>query len=76
MYSGEPAKAIEALEANMRLDPFAPPTHSSGIMGLANYMLKRCPEVVRWFRETAFRLPKMHGAPYLARLRLGAVGTN
>jgi adenylate cyclase len=59
MYSGEPAKAIELLEANMRLDPFAPPTHSTGIMGMANYMLKRYPEAVHWFRETALRCPNM-----------------
>jgi adenylate cyclase len=57
MYSGEPARAIELLEANMRLDPFAPPVTSSGIIGLANYMLKRYGEALRWFRETALRLP-------------------
>jgi adenylate cyclase len=40
MCAGEPARAIELLEANMRLDPFAPPIFSSGYMGQANYMLK------------------------------------
>jgi adenylate cyclase len=57
--AGEPAKAIEVLEANIRLDPFAPPLFSSGYMGLANYMLKRYPEAVRWLRECALRLPNM-----------------
>ena len=28
-------------------------------MGLANYMLKRYPEAVRWLRECALRLPNM-----------------
>jgi adenylate cyclase len=57
--AGEPARAIEVLEANIRLDPFAPPLFSSGYMGLANYMLKRYPEAVRWLRECALRLPNM-----------------
>jgi adenylate cyclase len=59
MCAGEPARAIEVLEANMRLDPFAPPFYSSGFMGLANYMLKRYSEAVRWLREWALRTPNM-----------------
>ena len=57
--AGEPARAIEVLEANMRLDPFAPPFYSSGFMGMANYMLKRYLEALRWLRECALRLPNM-----------------
>jgi adenylate cyclase len=57
--AGAPATAIESLEANIRLDPFASPLFSSGYMGLANYMLKRYPEAVRWLRECALRLPNM-----------------
>jgi adenylate cyclase len=57
--AGAPARAIEFLEASIRLDPFAPPLVSSGLMGLANYMLKRYPEAVRWFRECALHLPNM-----------------
>jgi adenylate cyclase len=57
--AGEPSRAIELLEANIRLDPFAPPLLSSGVMGLANYMLKRYPEAVRWLRECVLRLPNM-----------------
>jgi adenylate cyclase len=59
MYAGEPARAIEVLEANMRVDPFASPLYSSGVMGLANYMLKRYGEAVRWLRECALRLPNL-----------------
>ena len=43
----------------MRLDPFAPPFLSSGFMGVANYMLKRYGEAVRWGRECVLRLPDM-----------------
>jgi adenylate cyclase len=59
LYAGEPARAIEVLEASMRLDPFAPPFLSSGFMGVANYMLKRYGEAVRWGRECVLRLPDM-----------------
>jgi adenylate cyclase len=54
---GEPARAIEVLEANMRLDPFASPIYSFGVMGMANYMLKRYGEAVRSLRETVLQLP-------------------
>jgi hypothetical protein len=43
----------------MRLDPFALPLSSSGYMGVANYVLKRHPEAVPWFRETTLRLPNV-----------------
>src|SRR5262245_31318414 len=57
MYAGEPAKAIEVLEANMRLDPFQPLAYSLGIRGLVNYVLKRYGEAVRLLRECVSRLP-------------------
>jgi adenylate cyclase len=41
MFAGQPTRAIEVLEATMRVDPFVPPTVSSVTMGLANYLLKR-----------------------------------
>jgi adenylate cyclase len=62
--AGAPARAIEVLEANTRLDPFAPPLYSSGFMGLANYMLKRYGEAVRWLGECTLRLPNMQ-SPHL-----------
>jgi adenylate cyclase len=55
--SGEPARAIEVLEANIRLDPFQPPIFSFGSMGIANYVLKRYGEAVRWLRECTSCLP-------------------
>jgi adenylate cyclase len=58
-YAGQPARAIEVLEANMRLDPFQPLTNSIGWLGLANYSLKRYGEAVRLFRECVSRLPNL-----------------
>jgi adenylate cyclase len=57
IYAGQPARAIEVLESNMRLDPFPSPVYSSGMMGVANYLLKRYGEAVRWHRECALQLP-------------------
>src|SRR5258706_1247688 len=56
-YAGEPARAIEVLEATIRLDPFQPLNHSSVFMGQANYMLKRYEDAARLFRECASRQP-------------------
>ncbi len=58
MYAGEPARAIEVLEADLRLDPFPWP-HAFGHMGVANYMLKRYGEAVRLCRECALRVPNL-----------------
>jgi adenylate cyclase len=57
MFAGEPARAIDVLEANLRLDPFAPSIYSSGVMGLAHYMLRRYGAAVRSLRESVLRLP-------------------
>ena len=59
IFWGEPAKALQVVEANIRLDPFQPLVLTSGIIGLANYMLKRYGEAVRFFREWASRLPNL-----------------
>jgi adenylate cyclase len=59
MLAGDSARAIQILEANIRLDPFQPLAHSSGFMGQANYMLKRYGDAVRWLRECTSRLPNL-----------------
>jgi len=56
---GEPARAIEILEANLRLDPFQPIAASLHLMAMANYMLQRYGEAVRLARECASRLPDL-----------------
>jgi len=58
-YVGEPTKAIEVLEANLRLDPFQPLSSSIAWLGMANYMLKRYGEAVRLAQECVRRLPNM-----------------
>jgi adenylate cyclase len=59
MHAGEPARAIEVLEANRRLDPFSPLLYSTGWLGMANYSLKRYGEAVRLLRECVSRLPNL-----------------
>ena len=58
VYVGEPARAIEVLEANIRLDPFRP-FFAFSSMGMAHYMLKRYAEAVHWLRECVLRLPNL-----------------
>jgi len=64
IMAGEPARAIEILEANIRLDPFQPLIFSAGCMGLANYMLRRYGEAVGLLRECVSRQPNVQ-APHL-----------
>jgi adenylate cyclase len=55
LVSGEPARAIEVAEANLRLDPRPIPFYSSGLIGIANYMLKRYADAVRSLRDCMSR---------------------
>jgi adenylate cyclase len=56
VFAGEPGRAIDVLQANLRLDPFQNASRL-GYFGLALYMLKRYPEAVQSLRECAWRLP-------------------
>ena len=56
VYVGEPARAIEVLEAIVRLDPF-PPSPTFGQIGFANYTWKRYRDAVHWCREHISRQP-------------------
>src|SRR5215468_2728183 len=60
-YAGEPARAIEVLEANIRLDPLQSNTFTLAdiIGGLANYLLKRYGEAMRLCGECASRAPNL-----------------
>jgi adenylate cyclase len=73
---GEPARAIEMLEANLRLDPFAPVVFSRGLTGSANYMLGRYAEAVVLLTEWASRHPNLQ-VPHLwlasAHAQLGEI---
>jgi adenylate cyclase len=59
-YAGEPARAIEVLEANIRLYPLQPNVFGfTGMMAFANFILKRYGQAVRLLRECASRLPNL-----------------
>jgi len=56
IHAGEHARAIDVLEAIIRLDPFPPPQPFHNL-GLANYLLKRYENAVYWLRECISRQP-------------------
>jgi adenylate cyclase len=58
VFAGQPSKAIEVLQANMRLDPFQNATRLA-FMGNAYYMLRRYAEAVPPLRECATRMPNL-----------------
>jgi adenylate cyclase len=62
--AGEPARALEVLEAGIRLDPFSWVTAAFCQMGLANYLLNRYKEAVRLCGESASRVPDLQ-TPHL-----------
>jgi adenylate cyclase len=55
-YAGEPARAIEVLQAIIRIDPFPLSQMFSG-MGFASYILKRYGDAGHWNRECISRQP-------------------
>jgi adenylate cyclase len=57
--AGEPVRAIEVLEANMRLDPFQP-LYATAWLADANYSLKHYGEAVRLLRGCVSCLPNWH----------------
>ncbi len=58
VFAGQPARAVEVLQANLRLDPFQNATRL-GYFGHALYMLKRYSEAVPPLRESAWRMPDL-----------------
>ena len=54
-YAGEPPRAVEVLQANVRLDPFQPPARL-GYLGHAYYMLKQYAASIPPLRECAARM--------------------
>jgi adenylate cyclase len=58
ILAGEPARAIQMLEAHMRLDPFYQP-HAPGWLGFAYYMLKRYADALPHLMEAASRAPNL-----------------
>lgn len=56
IFAGEPARALDVLHAQVRLDPFHP-AQLHPIQGHALYMLKRYPEALAALREGLQRAP-------------------
>jgi adenylate cyclase len=66
LVDGQPAKAIQTLEAHMRLDPFYQP-RTPGILGFAYYLLGRYLDALPYLQEAASRAPNhCHNRRYLA----------
>jgi adenylate cyclase len=61
IFAGEPTRAIQALEAHIRLDPFYEP-YAPGAWGFACYILKRYAEALPRLRECVSRAPNMRAA--------------
>jgi adenylate cyclase len=66
LVAGEPAKAIQTLEAHMRLDPFYQP-RTPAMLGFAYYLLGRYLDALPHLQEAASRAPNhAHTRRYLA----------
>jgi adenylate cyclase len=60
LYAGELARAVQALEGHLRIDPFYPPL-VPGWLGFALYMQKRYLEALAPLRECISRAPNLRG---------------
>ena len=58
VFAGQAARAIEEIQANLRLDPFQNAARL-GYMGHAYYMLRRYAEAAAPLRECASRMPNL-----------------
>jgi adenylate cyclase len=58
VFAGEPARAIQVIERNMRLGPFYQPLVTAWL-GLAYYMLERYAEALPPLRESVSRAPHL-----------------
>jgi adenylate cyclase len=66
LVAGEPAKAIQTLEAHMRLDPFYQ-ARTTAMLGFAYYLLGRYLDALPYLQEAASRAPNHgHSRRYLA----------
>ena len=61
VWAGDPARAIEAVERHMRLDPFYAPL-APGYLGLAHYMRKQYSQALPLLRECVSRTPNLRVA--------------
>jgi adenylate cyclase len=61
MFAGDPVRAIEAGQRQMRLDPFYSPVEL-GSLGLAHYLLRQYAQALALLRECASRAPNFRAA--------------
>jgi adenylate cyclase len=60
VFAGDAARAVEAVQRHMRLDPFYVPL-APGWLGFAHYMLKDYSKAVPLLRECVARAPNLRG---------------
>ena len=72
-YAGEPARAIEAVQANMARDPFHP-FPGFGFLGHAHYMLGHYHEAVQMLRAYPTRAPNVRILPLWLAAAYGQLG--
>jgi len=73
IYAGEPARAIETLQANTCLDPFHP-FASFGFLGHAYYMVRRYKEAAQTLRVYPSRRPNLRILPLWLAAAYGQLG--
>jgi adenylate cyclase len=61
IWAGDPARAVEAVERHMRLDPFYAPL-APGYLGFAHYMRKQYSQALPLLRECVSRTPNLRAA--------------
>lgn len=73
VLAGEPARAVQLLEAHMRLDPFYQP-NASVAFGYACYMLKRYDAGLPHLQEAVSRAPNMAHCRYVLATTYAQLG--
>jgi predicted Zn-dependent protease len=58
VFAGEPLRALDVLQAHVRVDPFHPP-QLHPIQGHAYFLLRRSPEALAAIREGLRRAPQI-----------------
>jgi adenylate cyclase len=61
VVAGKSRRALDVLEASMRLDPFYSPVATFGL-GMAHYMLKQYEQALMVLRDCVSRAPNLRGA--------------
>jgi adenylate cyclase len=75
LYAGNSGRAVDVLDACIRLDPFYSPV-TSLFLGFAHYMLEQYAQALRVLRECVSRLPNFRSGHVLlaaAHARLGQI---